>query len=377
MFHVSYFVLIVPTMNICTLGYHDPEGARHWVIKQGLQKAGHKVIECQTNAAGLFPKYRDLVHQYWPKRKSIDVFLVPFPGHYIVPLAWLLRLFSKKPIVFDAFISLHDTLVEDRKLVSRWHPKAWLLRFIDWLSCALATVVLVDTPQHRDFFRERYSIAPKKLLVIHVGSRTDFFNPSPNPTCPERSRRDPNPGFTVLFCGSFIPLHGIETILQAASLLQKENMSIRLLLIGKGQLYPAMQKLAQSLQLKNTEFLGTKLPVEVACYLNNADIALGIFGSSDKAQRVIPHKVYDALACGVAVITGDTPAARSLLTHEKHAWLIPPNAEAIAQAIMTMKRNPELRECVAKNGHALFNASCTPERLIAPLIKWLQEGVSE
>jgi len=357
-------------LKICTLGYHDLESARHWVIKHGLQEAGHEIIECQTSVAGLLPKYRDLVRQYWPKRKKVDAILVPFSGHYIVPFAWLLRIFSGKPIIFDVFISLHDTMVNDRKLVRPWHPKTWLLKFIDWLSCTLATVVLVDTDQHREFFRKKYGISSRKILVIPVGSRTDIFKSSPDPN------PNPNPAFTVLFCGNFIPLQGIDVILKAAQILQNKNEDVHFQIIGKGQLFPAMQKLAQDLELSNTEFLGMKLQSEVANYLNNADVALGIFGTSDKAKRVIPHKVYDALACETAVITANTPAIRSLLTHEKNTLLTQPNAESLAQAIMTLKQNPELKERIAKNGHTLFNALCIPEHLVVPLDQWLQTRVS-
>ncbi len=51
-----------------------------------------------------------------------------------------------------------------------------------------------------------------------------------------------------------------------------------------------------------------------------------------KAARVIPNKVFQALACARPVITADTPAARELLTDDVDALLVPPgDPEALGQ----------------------------------------------
>ena len=42
---------------------------------------------------------------------------------------------------------------------------------------------------------------------------------------------------------------------------------------------------------------------EALSVLTKADVALGIFGTSEKAGRVVPHKVYQSLALGVPTVT--------------------------------------------------------------------------
>src|SRR5207244_7742957 len=75
--------------------------------------------------------------------------------------------------------------------------------------------------------------------------------------------------------------------------------------------------------------------------LHDAGCALGIFGTSAKAQRVIPNKAYQALACAVPLVTGDTPAAREILTHGHDAQLVPPgDAAALAEAVPSLAASP-------------------------------------
>jgi glycosyltransferase involved in cell wall biosynthesis len=96
--------------------------------------------------------------------------------------------------------------------------------------------------------------------------------------------------------------------------------------------------------------------------LAEADICLGVFGGTAKATRVIPSKVYDALAAGRPIITADTPAARELLTHGDDAWLCPANdAAALADAISTLARDETLRLRLAAGARRIYETWCAPE----------------
>ena len=90
-----------------------------------------------------------------------------------------------------------------------------------------------------------------------------------------------------------------------------------------------------------------------------ADVCLGIFGDTQKTQRVIPNKVYECLAMQKPVITADTPAMRELFDESDMMLVKAANSESLVDAIIYLKKNPELMNKIAVNGFNKFknNAS--------------------
>jgi glycosyltransferase involved in cell wall biosynthesis len=83
--------------------------------------------------------------------------------------------------------------------------------------------------------------------------------------------------------------------------------------------------------------------------------ALGVFGRSPKAARVIPNKAFQALACGTPLVTADTPAARELLVHGESALLVPAgDPEALAAALRRLAVEPELGPRLSAGGLAAY-----------------------
>jgi glycosyltransferase involved in cell wall biosynthesis len=179
----------------------------------------------------------------------------------------------------------------------------------------------------------------------------------------------------VLFVGTFIPLHGVHTIVDAATRLDRRGTDIRFRLIGRGQEFAAVAERVRRERLARVELLdgwidGDAYDRELA----EADVCLGIFGATDKAQRVIPSKVYDALAAGRPVITADTPAARELLTHGVDAWLCPPgDPDALAEAIDRVARDHALRARLADGARRTYEARCSPEAIGRDVVERLKQ----
>ncbi len=134
---------------------------------------------------------------------------------------------------------------------------------------------------------------------------------------------------------------------------------LRFRIVGSGQ-----QADALATRPPNVEWIPwveyERLPDE----LHAAGCALGIFGTSAKAGRVIPNKAFQALACGTPLVTADTPAARELLGDGVSALLVQPgNPEALAGAVQKLAADPALAERIGARGHAVYREHASEDVL--------------
>ena len=335
-------------MTVLYFGSYNPEYARNRVLIDGLRQNGVEVIECRDNSSGV-RKFINLFKKHWQLRNRYDVMVVGFLGQQIAPFA---RLITRKPIIFDAFLSLYDSNVFDRKTVRRGSVRAFYYWILDWLSMHLADVVLFDTKQHIKYASKEFGININKFRKIWIGAADSIFYPMPKPNSEK---------FLVVFHGSFIPLQGIEYILKAAKICEKDG--IRFLVIGDGQEKKKMLRLADELSLKNVEFAGFMSQEWIREKIALADVCLGIFGDTQKTQRVIPNKVYECLAMQKPVITADTPAIRELFDEEDMALVKVANPESLASAVLRLKNDSNLADRLAVAGYNKFKNNASPHVL--------------
>jgi glycosyltransferase involved in cell wall biosynthesis len=174
-----------------------------------------------------------------------------------------------------------------------------------------------------------------EVAVCYVGAEERLFRPA--------WRRAE--GFHVLFVGKFAPLHGVDLILEAARLLPDVDFRI----VGTGQVTHVMDA-----RPPNVEHVPWVEYERVAGEYSRAGCALGIFGASGKAQRVIPHKTFQALAVGTPLITADTVAARELLANGRDSLLVERTAESLAEAIVALRDDPDLAARIGAGGRMTF-----------------------
>lgn len=348
--------------TLCLFGTYDPATPRVQRLKAAWEAEGGRVIEVHASVwpvagaravmagAGVFPVGRLVSAQraLWAQRervKEADVVLVPYPGYFDMVLAQRVCRQAGKPLAFDPFVSLHETAVLDRRLFPADSLRGRLTKTVDRLALRLADRVLADTGAHAAYFAALGGLPRDRVAVVPLGTDETVFSERPGPS----------PGDTceVLFYGTMIPLHGLDTILDAARLLVDDP--IRLHLVGTGQ-YPIERQLAEA-QLPNvrwTRWLPYEaLPDAIAA----SDICLGIFGTSEKAARVVPHKVYEAAAMGKAIVTADTPAVRDAFPEGSLALVPPGDPVALADTLRELAVAPVRRSQLGAFARAQFEAA--------------------
>lgn len=300
-----------------------------------------------------------------------DVALVGFPGHADVALTRLAALARSSPVIFDAFVSLYETAVDDRAHIPPGSVGALRCVVEDRLACRLASLVMVDTDTHGRYFADEVGVPCRKLRRLWVGADDDVMRPVAAP-CDE----DTGGRFRVFVYGNFAPLHGLEHVVRAASALERRREAVDVDIVGAGQTEADVRRVAAELGVGRVRFLGRLPYEELAGLMARAHVCLGIFGTSDKAARVIPNKVFDALAVGRPVITADTPAAREALAHGKTAWLCPAGEpDALADAITSLRADERTRERIARNGHQLYRERFSIDALSRDVAHIVQEAL--
>ena len=142
--------------------------------------------------------------------------------------------------------------------------------------------------------------------------------------------------FNVLFMGKYTPLHGIKYIVEAAEILKDHN-DIKFTFIGKGQLYPTIRKSVREKGLDNIEFIEWVEYEKLPDYIARTDVCLGIFNNSGKASRVIPNKVFQAMAMGKPVVATRVGGIPELVVDGQTGLLCEAeNPENLAQNIIKL-----------------------------------------
>lgn len=349
--------------RVCYVAGREGTYSRTHNVLEALRRAGFDVETCFPPDKAM-RNYPRLVWEFLAKKRRADVVVVGFYGQLLMPFV---RLLTRRPILFDVYVSTYGTMVDDRLEASADSLKAKIYWIFDHLSMRWADHIILESQDHIRFYEATYRVPSAKFTRLFLSSDETVMY--------RRERRAPDGRFLVHFHGEYARFHGVDVILRAAKELADQNVHFQI--IGRGITYDRERKLADELGLRNVTFIDPVPYADLAVYMSRADVCLGFFGTNPRAGRMFTNKVVEAMAVGQALITRRTDAVEELLVDGESALLIEPGRpDALAAAILRLRDDPELRERLGRNARRLFEANCTQAVFSVALGRILEQMLS-
>lgn len=352
-------------IRVCFFGTYVLEHMNS-VLKNKLEMQGVKVIECQEDVRkNIFSIFKAYVNLYKKHRKlQYDILIIPlWKGALAFPLV---KLITKKPILYYAYVSPYDTFLYDRKTIEPGSIKAKLIYLFEKIAWKWSDMILKESYAEIDHFTSQFDIEKTKFRRLFISADESEFFPCPIKT--------PTNEFKILFFGKFIPLHGVETIVNSAKLLSKQN-NIKFIFCGDGQTKGDMIMLSKKFKLSNIDFLGYVSKEKLLENIRESDVCLGIFGNTKKASYVVTNKVYQILCSQKPLITMRSSASKEIgLVDKENCVLVESNNPSqLSEAILFLKNNPIKSIQIAKNGRKLFENRLSMNATGKELLDYLKE----
>jgi glycosyltransferase involved in cell wall biosynthesis len=245
----------------------------------------------------------------------------------------------------------------------------------------------------RVILRARQALAERAdLCVLPNAERAELFRQQTGRkrdvltvwNCPMRAEvsgertAPPAPGLSVLYHGSIVPARLPRTILPALSALP-ENVSLVVAgyeTAGHPGYVASLREEAASRQLEHRVTFAGTVPTREAlmrqCRTCDVGMALLPITSEDVNERAMvgaSNKVFDYLACGLAVLVGNMPVWRETFAEAGFGRTCDPaSADSIASALRWLLEHPAERLAMGQRGRQRVAADWNYEHQFAPVL---------
>jgi glycosyltransferase involved in cell wall biosynthesis len=360
----------------------EPGGTRHHEIAQYLVNQGHRVtiiaspvsyLSGKSNPASVtqedlsgikirrvytYPAlHRSFLHRIFSffsfmvssfiaglRVKEVDIVWGTSPPIFQSITAWALASIKRTPFLLE----IRDLWPAFAVAVGVLRQPI-LIKASEWLEGFLyqhADLVVVNSP---GFIKHTWERGAENVELVPNGSDTSMFNPQKIDM--ESIQYWSHPGkFVALYAGAHGMSNDLEIVLQAAALLN-DRLDIFIVLLGDGKEKPALQDLAQELELSNLQFLPPIPKNEMPAALAAADACIAILKPIPLYGTVYPNKVFDYMAAGKPVLLAMEGVIREVIEASGAGLAIPPGDPAsLAKGIIYLADHKEESREIGSRG---------------------------
>lgn len=212
-----------------------------------------------------------------------------------------------------------------------------------------------------------------RISVITNGADLEQFNPLPKENVEQlRLGLGLNGKFLASYIGTHGMAHGLDTVLEAARILQRRE-DICFLLVGDGADRDALLRKKQAMGLDNVLMMPQQPKETMPSFLAASDACMVLLKRNELFKTVIPSKIFEAMAMERPVILGVEGESRSIIEAARCGVCIEPeSAEQLAAAVLQMRHDPGLVQRLGSNGRRCAVERYSRDRLASDYLEVLQ-----
>ena len=264
------------------------------------------------------------------------------------PFAALAALFIAKrykvPFVLHMGDLWPDSLI-DIGNISKYHPFIILVGWVERYLYKHATRIVTPLPTIKKHVQSKGG-NPNHVIWLQNGVDTDKL---PSYTPPATSDK-----FKIYYAGAHGPANALDTILEAAKIIQRSNKNIEFIFIGDGPDKKELQKRAKNENITNLVFNDAVPKDNIYHELQKADAFIINFKDLNMLRKggISPNKIYDYMGLGRPTIVGCSAQQNPIKTANAGITVPASDASAIAKAAITLQQMPKKdRLQLGKNGY--------------------------
>ena len=230
--------------------------------------------------------------------------------------------------------------------------------------CDAAEFVAAETNYSRDLLARQCPGSADKMLRVYNGIDLTKFQALVHARAAGPTR--------LLSVGRLVAFKGFDVLIDACAELHHGGAEFTCEIIGEGDLRQELEaRVAHHRLSERVKFSGARSQATVTAALRDCDVfVLASVTDERGASDVFPTVIAEAMASGRAVVSTTTAGIPELVGNDETGFLAPPkDARALAEAIITLIGNAELRERFGRAGRARIEQRFTIEKTIEPLVE--------
>jgi glycosyltransferase involved in cell wall biosynthesis len=280
---------------------------------------------------------------------KVDVVVGTSPQFFTACAAWVVGLLKRVPWVFE----LRDIWPESIKAVGAMEDSL-AIRLLERLELFLyrhATCIITVTHTFKTTLISR-GVDPKKISVVTNGVDLNHFIPQKKDSdlVSQLLLQDK---FIAGYIGTHGMAHGLETLLDAAQIIQSKSGGddIYFLFLGNGAKKSELVASAQSRGLSNVLFLDSIPKEDVTRYWSLLDISIIHLRKTELFASVIPSKLFECMGMGIPVLHGVAgESAQIVLSEQVGEVFESDNSTQLVEQLLSLKSDPNRIDRYRHNG---------------------------